>query len=104
MQAIVSDLYCVDINIHKLVWNKNVRKDFGGDEILTRAITQNLLIYGSLVILASQAPKADVVAYEKLTGKIKWTTPPLGPVGYMSPLIAKVSGEDHVVMVIENIF
>jgi outer membrane protein assembly factor BamB len=57
------------------------------------------LVYGDLLILASQAPQAGVVAYEKLTGKVKWTTPALGPVGYVSPEIVKVGDEDHVVMI-----
>jgi len=93
------DLYCIDINTHKPIWNKNVWKDFGGDRIPRWAITQNPLIYGDLLILASQAPQAGVVAYEKLTGNVKWTTPSLGPVGYVSSAIAKVSGQDHVVMI-----
>jgi len=93
------DLYCIDINTHKPVWNKNVWSDFGGEEIPTWAITQCPLVYGDLLILASQAPQAGVVAYEKLTGNVKWTTPFLGPVGYVSPAIVKVSGEDHVVMI-----
>lgn len=39
------------------------------------------------------------MAYEKLTGKVKWTTPSLGPVGYVSPAIVKVGGDSHVVMI-----
>ena len=93
------DLYCININTHKPVWNKNVWTDFGGAEIPRWAITQNPLIYGDLLILAAQAPQAGVVAYEKLNGKVKWNTPPLGPVGYVSPAIVKVGGVDHVVMV-----
>ena len=93
------DLYCVNINTHKPIWNKNVWKDFGGDQIPRWAITQNPLIYDDLLILASQAPQAGVVAYEKLTGNVKWTTPSLGPVGYVSPAIVKVGGQDHVVMI-----
>jgi outer membrane protein assembly factor BamB len=93
------DLYCIDINTHKPVWNKNVWKDFGGAEIPKWAISQCPLIYGDLLILASQAPQAGVVAYEKLTGKVKWATPSLGAVGYVSPNIAKIDGKDHVVMV-----
>lgn len=93
------DLYCISINTHKPVWNKNVWKDFGGDRIPRWAITQNPLIYGDLLILASQAPQAGVVAYEKLTGNVKWTTPALGGVGYVSPSIVQVSGQDHLVMV-----
>jgi outer membrane protein assembly factor BamB len=57
------------------------------------------LIYGGLLIVASQAPEAGVVAYDKLTGEVKWKTPSLGYVGYVSPAIVKVDGEDHIAMV-----
>ena len=93
------NLYCIDLNTHKPIWNKNVWTDFGGGEIPKWAITQCPLVYGDLLILASQAPQAGVVAYEKLTGKVKWTTPSLGPVGYVSPAIVKVGTENHLVMV-----
>jgi len=93
------NIYCIDINTHKPVWNKNVWTDFGGGEIPRWAITQCPLVYGDLLILASQAPKAGVVAYEKLTGKVKWTTPSLGEVGYVSPVIIKVGDASHVVMI-----
>lgn len=93
------DLYCIDINTHKSVWNKNIWKDFGGDEIPRWAITQSPLVYGDLLVVASQAPQAGVVAYDKLTGNVKWNTPSLGAVGYVSPEIVKIDGEDHVVMI-----
>jgi outer membrane protein assembly factor BamB len=93
------DLYCISTNTHKPVWNKNIWKEFGGDRIPTWAITQCPLVYSDLLILASQAPQAGVVAYEKLTGNVKWTTPSLGAVGYVSPAIVKVGGQDHVVMI-----
>jgi len=92
-------LYCIDINTHKPIWNKNVWTDYGGGEIPKWAIAQAPLVYGDLLILASQAPQAGVVAYEKLTGKVKWTTPSLGPVGYVSPAIVKIGSESHVVMI-----
>ncbi|MGW8317572.1 MAG: PQQ-binding-like beta-propeller repeat protein [Bacteroidales bacterium] len=93
------DLYCIDINTHKPAWNVNVWTDFGGGEIPTWAITQCPLIYGDLLLIASQAPDAGVVAYNKHSGKVVWTTPALGPVGYVSPAIVKVEGEDQVVMI-----
>ena len=93
------DLYCIDINTHKAVWNTNVWKDFGGDRIPMWAITQCPLVYGDLVIVASQTPQAGVVACEKATGKVRWKTPPLGLISYASPSIVKVDGKDHVVMV-----
>ncbi len=93
------DFYCIDINTHKPVWNKNIWTDFGVGEIPRWAIVQCPLLYDDLVILASQAPEAGVVAYDKNTGDLKWATPSLGPVGYVSPAIVKVDGEDHVVMI-----
>lgn len=93
------DLYCFDVKTHQPVWHKNVWTDFGGGRLPTWAISQNPLIYGDLLIIASQAPEAGVVAYNKLTGDIAWKTPSLGAAGYVSPSIVKISGEDHVVMV-----
>ena len=93
------DFYCIDINTHKTLWNKNIWTDFGGGQIPRWAVTQCPLIYGDLVIVASQAPKAGVVAYDKLTGSVKWTTQPIGPVGYVSPALVKVGGSNHVVMI-----
>ena len=93
------ELYCININTHKPVWNKNIWKDFGGGVVPTWAIAQNPLIYGDLLIVASQAPEAGVVAYDKLTGDLKWKTPAIGNVSYVSPSIAKIDGDDHVVMI-----
>lgn len=109
------DLHCIDITTHKPVWKANVWTDFGGKPpsdgggrrfggsepggFPIWAITQNPLVYGDLLIVASQAPEAGVVAYEKRTGDVMWKTPSLGYVGYVSPNIVKVDGKDHLVMV-----
>jgi len=93
------DLYCIDTKTHKPVWNKNIWKDFGGDRLPMWAITQCPLVYGDLLVVASQAPQAGVVAYDKLTGNVKWKTPPLGLISYSSPAIVKVDGKDHLVMI-----
>ncbi|MBP7053183.1 MAG: PQQ-binding-like beta-propeller repeat protein [Phycisphaerae bacterium] len=93
------DLYCIDTNTHKAVWNKNVWKDFGGGRIPIWAITQCPLVYGDLLIVASQAPQAGVVAYDKRTGNVVWKTPNLGNETYVSPATVKIDGTDHVVMV-----
>jgi len=111
------DLYCIDINTHKPVWNKNVWTDFGGKPASGTsggfrsrgpgsfpiwAITQCPLVCGDLLIIASQAPEAGVVAYDKLTGDVKWKTPNLVNESYASPTVVKIDGEDHVVMVISS--
>ena len=95
----IGDLFCVNITTHKLVWHKNIWTDFGGKELPIWAISQCPLVYGNLVIVSSHAPEAGVVAYNKLNGEIVWKTPNLGNETYVSPSIAKISGEDQVVMV-----
>ena len=111
------DLYCIDLNTHKSVWNKNVWTDFGGKPASPGgsrrgprgpgafpvwAITQCPLVYGDLLIVLSQAPDAGAVAYDKRTGAVEWKTPYLGNESYASPSVVRIDGEDHVVMVISS--
>lgn len=94
------DLLCLDVNTRQLVWKKNVWTDFGGEKIPFWAISQCPLIYGDLLIIASQTSEAGVVAYNKLTGDVVWKTPPIGhEIAYVSPNVLKIHGEDHVIMV-----
>jgi outer membrane protein assembly factor BamB len=97
------DLYCIDVNTHKPVWNKNIMKDFGGTKIPVWAITQCPLIYGNLLIVSySRDPDAGLVAYNKLTGDIIWKTEAIGNETYASPTIVKIAGEDHLVMIFSS--
>ena len=64
------------------------------------AIVQNPLIYGDLLIVAPQTSEAGVVAYDKVTGALRWKSAALSGIpGYVTPSVVKVSGEDHVVMI-----
>ena len=103
------DLYAIDINTQRPVWIKNIWTDFGGQNLQgwgisgnlpTWGISQNPVIYGDLLVIASQAPQAGVVAYNKFTGDVVWQTPRLdGGDGYSSPKVIKIHNEDHVVFV-----
>jgi outer membrane protein assembly factor BamB len=113
----LGDLYCINTNTHRPVWHKNVWKDFGGSALPRWAITQNPLVYRNLLIVASQTPQAGVVAYDKLTGGLRWKSAVVagnvgflsrqigallgqaGNAGYVSPSLVKVGGEDHLVMI-----
>ncbi len=99
----LGDLYAISTTTHKPVWNKNAWKDFGGGELPRWALTQNPLVYRNLVIVASQTPQTSVVAYDKLTGALKWKSPVLsGSAGYVSPSLVKVGGDDHLVMIMAS--
>lgn len=93
------ELYCIDINTHKPIWNKNIMTDFGGTKLPMWAISQCPLIYGDLLIVSySKDPYAGLVAYNKLTGDIVWKTDAKWNETYASPSVAKIAGEDHIVM------
>jgi outer membrane protein assembly factor BamB len=101
------DLYCIDIQTRQPVWKKNVWTDFGGVNLPTWGISQCPIIYGDLLVIASQAPNAGVVAYNKLTGNVVWQTPKLGGAtitdNYVSPKVVKIFGEDHIVLVTSSL-
>ena len=96
----LGDLHCINKNTHRVVWKKNIWTDFGGGDLPRWAISQNPLIYQDLLIVASQTKKAGVVAYEKLNGTLRWTSPALpGKECYVSPKVIKIGGQDQVVMI-----
>jgi outer membrane protein assembly factor BamB len=115
--GLLGDLYCINTSTHKPIWHKDIWREFGGGTYPKWAITQNPLIYGNLLIAAAQTPRASVVAFDKLTGELKWTSViPAGEVGllsrpigwlfgqsgnagYVSPSIVKVGGQDQLVMI-----
>jgi outer membrane protein assembly factor BamB len=100
----MGDLHCINTKTRQPVWRKNIWKDFGGGELPRWAIVQHPLVYGNLLIVAPQTSQAGVVAYDKLTGEMKWKSAALsGLPGYVSPSIVKVSGEDHVVMTMASV-
>lgn len=101
----MGDLYAVGVKTHRPAWHKNIWKDFGGGSELPQwGITQNPLIYGDLLIVAPQTQEAGVVAYDKLTGAIKWKSAGLSGIpGYVTPSIVKIAGDDHLVMITASV-
>ncbi len=92
--------HCIDKRTHKPVWSKNIWTDYSTEEYPRWGIAQNPLIYGDLLIMASQTQKAGVIAFDKLTGAEKWSSPALpGRAGYVSPKVVTLGGEDHIVMI-----
>jgi hypothetical protein len=94
--GIMGDLYCVDIETHKPVWNKNLCADFKVEEPMW-GVAQAPSLYKDLVIVAPQSPDAFVAAFKRATGELAWKSPGLGLLGYSTPVIVKVAGVDQVV-------
>ena len=92
------DVHCLDTATHKVVWHKNLLKEFGG-KLPTWGINQSPLLYKKSVIVAPLTPQAGVAALDPKTGDVQWKSAPLqGGMGYVSPQLAKFGGVDQIVI------
>ncbi|WP_419194304.1 PQQ-binding-like beta-propeller repeat protein [Novipirellula herctigrandis] len=92
-------LHCIDLNTQQVVWGKDLWSDFKGGELPAWGVAQNPLTYKDLVIVAVQTDIVGVVAFDKKTGDVRWTTQPLGDYSYVNPSLVTIEGEQHLTMV-----
>jgi len=79
-------LYCYDQNTLNLVWKKNLLEEFNAPNIIW-GITESPLIVGNKVIATPGGSEHNVVALNKKTGALIWSTPGKGDQSaYCSPL------------------
>ncbi len=114
------NLICIDRSTHQIVWSHHMVDDFkdpavdtGADDTTNRAallartrvptwgFTQAPALYKDTVIVAPQTKKVGLAAYEKTTGKLRWTSPYVGRNWYdhVSPYITTLCGADQVIMI-----
>jgi outer membrane protein assembly factor BamB len=75
-----------------VVWQRNILKDFRGQNI-SWLISESPLVDGEKVIVTPGGRNAGMVALEKTTGKTIWVTKELSDeAGYSSPIVADVQG------------
>ncbi|HEY6659639.1 MAG TPA: PQQ-binding-like beta-propeller repeat protein, partial [Pyrinomonadaceae bacterium] len=65
------DLSCLDARTGKIVWTKNVLKEFGGSNIQW-GISESPLVLGNKVLVNAGGPGASIVALNKADGSVIW--------------------------------
>ena len=65
------DLSALDARTGKIVWSKNVLKEFGGSNI-TWGISESPLVLGNKVLVNAGGPGASIVALNKADGSVIW--------------------------------
>ena len=70
----VGQIACLDKNTGKMIWTKNILADFEAKNI-TWALSESVVIDGDNLICTPGGEKASVVALNKKTGAVVWTTP-----------------------------
>ncbi|MFO0877831.1 MAG: PQQ-binding-like beta-propeller repeat protein [Gemmataceae bacterium] len=89
-------LHCVEIATGKVVWEKDLRDEFGAtDERKWGHCSSPLLADGRLIVNPG-GKKASLVALEPTTGKVLWQTPG-APASYGNLIAATLGGRQQVV-------
>jgi outer membrane protein assembly factor BamB len=89
------DLSAIEIRSGRLVWTKNILKEFGGSQIRW-GISESPLIVGNKVLVNAGGPGASVVALNKANGSVIWKSQSDGA-GYSSAIPLQVNGGTQVV-------
>jgi outer membrane protein assembly factor BamB len=89
------DLSALDARTGKLVWSKNVLREFGGSNI-TWGISESPLVLGNKVLVNAGAPGASMVALNKTDGSLIWKSQSDEP-GYSSAIPVDINGLTQVV-------
>ena len=89
------DLSALDASTGKLVWSKNVLREFGGSNIQW-GISESPLVLGNKVLVNAGGPGASIVALNKTDGSVIWKSQSDEP-GYSSAMPLEVNGGTQVV-------
>jgi outer membrane protein assembly factor BamB len=89
------DLSVLDARTGKIVWTKNVLKEFGGSNI-TWGISESPLVLGNKVLVNPGGPGASIVALNKADGAVIWKSQS-DKAGYSSGIPVQINGETQVV-------
>ena len=80
-------IVCLSADKGNLIWSADIMKDFDGRNI-TWGVTENLLIEGDKLFCTAGGEKNNVIALNKNTGKLIWSSNGNGELSaYCSPII-----------------
>ena len=89
------DLSALDARTGKMVWSKNILKEFGGSN--TRwGISESPLIVGNKVLVNPGGPGASIVALNKSDGSVIWKSQS-DEAGYSSAIPLQINGGTQVI-------
>jgi outer membrane protein assembly factor BamB len=89
------DLSCMDAKTGKIVWTKNVLREFGGSNIQW-GISESPLVMGNKVLVNAGGRNASIVALNKENGAVIWKSQS-DEAGYSSAIPLQVNGGTQVV-------
>ncbi|MCB1235588.1 MAG: PQQ-like beta-propeller repeat protein, partial [Verrucomicrobiae bacterium] len=93
------DLACLETESGKLVWSKNLVKDFGGELMSGWGFSEAPLIDGDRLVCTPGGAQGAVAALDKATGEAVWRSKDLAdPASYSAVVAAEIGGKKHYVV------
>ncbi len=102
MYSGLGELVCMSSADGKIKWKKNVLKDFDAENIRW-GVTETVLIDGDIVYVTPGGKKNNVVALNRITGNLVWTSPAKGTLSaYCTPLLINLPARKLLVTMVEG--
>jgi len=97
------DLVCLEARGGRIRWQKNIRKEFGGQPG-EWAYAESPLVDGDLVVVTPGGAQATMAALNKRTGAVVWTSaiPGGDPAGYASAIAVQGGGRRQYVQLLSR--
>jgi outer membrane protein assembly factor BamB len=92
------DIACLELKSGRIRWQRNIRKDFGGQPG-EWAYAESPLVDGNVVVVTPGGPEATMVALNKRTGAVIWKSaiPGGDAAGYASAIVVQGGGRKQYV-------
>jgi outer membrane protein assembly factor BamB len=87
------DLICAEAETGKILWKKNLEKDFDGEMMSGWGYSESPLIDGPRVVCTPGGSKGTLLALDKTTGAVIWRTSGVtDAAAYSSAIVAEIGG------------
>ena len=92
------ELRCLDAKTGRLLWNRNILKDNGAENLQWGMSASPLIVDDKVVVLPGGSPGKSVVAYHRLTGAPVWKVLD-DEASYTSPMLVTLAGRRQILVV-----
>jgi RNA polymerase sigma factor (sigma-70 family) len=93
----MGDLYCLDAAAGKVLWSKNLMKDYGLADPPLWGFSAHPLLDGDRLICLVGGEGSAVIAFHKDTGKELWKALTTQEIGYAAPTICEAGGKRQLI-------
>lgn len=92
----MGDLLCLDVSTGKVVWQKSLPQDFAARTPMW-GFASAALVDGDRLVIMAAGPERAVVALDRRTGALVWSSGGATEPGYSSPILATLAGRRQLI-------